>query len=589
MTQPTSERPIALIADDDELMRLMLSEAATSAGFTARAVENGDLALEDARHCSPDIIILDVNMPIMDGFTACEKFRLLANHRLTPIVMVTGDDDSGSIDRAYQSGATDFISKPVNWSLLAHRLRYIYRSAQTLLDLAARERRIHKLAYFDHLTGLPNGLMLRETVAGYLETVETAAKQVALVHLDLLGFKRINDSFGYGVGDIILTEVANRLGAGVQQFAEEYDARLIVTRATGDEFIAAVEASSAQEVAGRLAQEWTDRLAKPFHRDNNELHLTPNIGVACSPAHGENFDLLAKSASAALAAAKIAAKNGISFFDESMKDAALRRLQLESALREALRGDLLEMHYQPKYSVDRGEISGVEALLRWHDKERGWVSPAEVVELAEETGIVLDLNRWIVDKVCQDLTSWNQRGIAVPVAINLSATEFVQGNPLSLIECAASKHSISPSMIEVEITESTLLQDVDSTCSILRQLKDAGVRVSVDDFGTGYSSLAYLKRFDIDYLKIDQSFVKELGSNPEDRSICQAMIALAKSLSIGVVAEGVETFEQHSWLAGQECDLVQGYLWSKPLSANDMTALLLESARQPQSKEYSHF
>ncbi len=573
----TDRLPLALIADDDEMMQLMLSEAAASAGFEAHTVGNGKDAVTLAAELNPDIFLLDVNMPIMDGFAACERLRCSPEHRLTPIVVVTGDDDSESIDRAYQSGATDFVSKPINWSLLAHRLRYILRGAENLKTLHAREQKIHRLAYFDDLTGLPNRAMLRERIEDMVQTSVSDDTEIAVIHLDLDGFKRVNDSFGQKVGDKMLAAVARRLNTSLEKVASGPGENATLARVGGDEFVVALRAEAADELAVAIAEEWIDCLQLPFKRDGNELHMTPSIGLACSPDHGDSAEALLKNAGAAMNASKRTTAGAYTSFCDDMRDAALSRVQFESALRDALRHNRLEMHYQPKYSVADGQIAGLEALMRWHDSKRGWVSPLDIVALAEESGLILDINRWVVDTVCSQLADWCDRGVAVPVAINISATEFVYGDPVALIRDACARHDIDPSLIEVEITESTLLNDVESTCAVLAELKALDVCVSVDDFGTGYSSLAYLKRFDIDVLKIDRSFVDELGSSSEDRAICRAMIALARSLSLSVVAEGVETFEQHSWLASHSCDYVQGYLWSKPLNAVDVSGLLLES------------
>ena len=579
MSKDDGSKPVVLIADDDELMQLMLSEAAAAAGFETVVAADGDEAMAIAGKRPLDIVLLDVNMPKLDGFACCDALRKMREHHLTPIVMVTGDDDTDSINNAFQRGATDFISKPINWSLLAHRLRYILRGSDNLKELHARERKIHKLAYFDDLTGLPNRALLREKTTQMLADASSGGNDVALLYLDMDSFKRINDSFGHGVGDNMLAAVAKRLRKALDSITGPLDCTSVLARVGGDEFIATISTGSAMSIARSIASEWIECLDRPFMHDGNELHMTPSIGIAAAPDHGDDFDGLMKNASTAMYVSKRNSLGHCEEFCDSMYIESLQRVQLESALRDALRNDRLDIHFQPIYSVETGEIAKLEALLRWHDESRGQISPLTIVALAEESGLILDVNRWVVDTVCRRVAAWHDDGLSVPVAVNISAAEFLHGDPVALVVDACERHEIEASLIEVEITESTLLHDVERAISILRRLKSSGVRVSVDDFGTGYSSLAYLKRFDIDTLKIDRSFVTELGSNVDDRAICDAVLALAKSLSLDVVAEGVETFEQHSWLATHRCDYVQGFLWSTPLPAEELHGLLVESSQ----------
>ena len=581
MTTDRLDAPVALIADDDEFMRQILSEAASAAGLAAKAVADGADALVEATKSPPDIFLLDVNMPGMDGFEACRALRRTEAFKLTPIVVITGNDDSNSVNEAYNCGATDFIAKPINASLLSHRLRYIMRGARNINELRKREERIHKLAYFDTLTGRPNREMLRETTAAYLSKLTKDRNSVALVHADLDGFQRYNDSFGYAAGDDLLVSVADRLSAAVSTVLPPRT-QAMFARIGGDEFVVALCGPTADEAADALADQWAKCLQTPFMREETELFLSLSMGIASSVDSACDFESLMKEAGTALNAGKATGNGNTRKFHESMACETLDRVQLESRLRVALRNDKLDLHYQPKYCTVTGTIVGVEALLRWQDEQLGSVSPSKFIPLAEQTGLIMDINKWVVTHVCRQLRSWGRLGFEIPVAFNLSAAEFIHGDPVRLIATACESHDVSPLLLEVEITESTLMYDVEAACECLTQLRGMGVSISIDDFGTGYSSLAYLKRFNLDTLKIDRSFVEGITADGSENGICRAVIALARSLSLKVVAEGVETSEQNDWLVAESCDYVQGFLWSRPVPANEIQLLLLEASQGTQ-------
>ncbi len=576
MSTESVKKPVALIADDDAVMRLMLSEVAISAGFDVIGVGNGTEAINVAEEADPDIILLDVNMPELDGYSACERLRATPATSMTPIIVVTGNDDTASVNQAYQSGATDFIAKPINWSLLGYRLRYVLRSARNIKALQTREQKIQRLAYYDTLTELPNREFLREQSEKMFEMADRNSQQLVLLYLDLDGFKRVNDTLGHSVGDELLSAVAGRLQESTQNAADE-TSDVCLARIGGDEFAALARCGDGEAVGRLLAESWVESLAGPFRHGETEFYMTPSIGISVYPSHGDNFEDLLKSSDTAMYWAKATGPGQYTFFSEQMKTQALEKMSIENGLRDALREDQLDLHYQPKFDVNTGAVTGAEALLRWTHPQLGPISPAKFIPIAEESGLIKQVHQWVVTSVCRQITEWSDKGIDVPVAVNVSAVEFLHGDPVALLVDACESYGVSPSSLDVEVTESTLMSNVAKATEALNQLNELGFRVSVDDFGTGYSSLAYLKRFNVDALKIDRSFVADVAKDPEDGAICSAIIALANSLHLSVVAEGVETLEQYDWLVSQGCDCVQGFLVGRPLPATDFEKLLHET------------
>ncbi len=576
MSTERVKKPIALIADDDDVMRLMLSEVAISAGFDVVGVGDGSEAINVAEEIDPDIILLDVNMPELDGYSACEHLRATPATSLTPIIVVTGNDDTSSVNQAYQSGATDFISKPINWSLIGYRLRYVLRSARNIKALQSREQKIQRLAYYDTLTGLPNREFLRENSENMFEMAERNSQELVLLYLDLDGFKRVNDTLGHSVGDELLSAVAARLQESMQ-LAADNSLDVCLARIGGDEFAALACCDDGEETGRRIAEAWVDSLAGPFRHGETDFYMTPSIGISVFPSHGENFEDLLKSSDTAMYRAKSMGPGQYTFFSEQMKTQALEKMSIENGLRDALREDQLDLHYQPKFDVTTGAVTGAEALLRWNHPQLGPISPAQFIPIAEESGLIRQIHHWVVTSACRQITAWSEKGIQVPVAINVSAVEFLHGEPVALLVEACESHGVPPSMLEVEVTESTLMSNVAKASEALNELNELGFGVSVDDFGTGYSSLAYLKRFNVDALKIDRSFVADVAKDSEDSAICSAIIALAKSLHLNVVAEGVESLEQYDWLVSQGCNCVQGFLLGRPVPATDFEALLHET------------
>lgn len=689
----------ALVIDDDPTQRTLQAAALEQAGFTVAEAENGQVALEILDDVGPSLILLDVEMPVMDGFDTCKAIRQHPDYRDVPIVMITGNGDTESIDKAYKMGATDFVAKPINWSLLTHRARYVHRagdasfglreseaknrafiqaipdtvlvidrrsgeiervggggnqagdslfanSGSLSLDdlpdklaaawriqfeqvLATRQThrgefsrtegdekkhyetrivpftanrllvmirdiseqkqtsaRVYQLAYFDTLTGLPNRQSFLTELSTGIRRAEKNNTMLSVLYLDLDNFKRINDSLGHSLGDELLKTISKRIENCVR--ADDHVARLgksqsqlHLARLGGDEFTILLTDLKSPDEPEAVANRITDAVSQPILEDGHEFVITPSIGIANYPEDGQDIDTLLKNADIAMYSAKESGKNSFRQYSGTMSVRSLEHLELEHSLRRAILNDDLELHYQPKLSLDNGRITGVEALLRWTHPERGAISPAKFVPVAEDAGLILDLSDWVLHTTCKQIKAWESGQLQnLPIAINLSGKQFTHSDMYSVVMKALQQYAIDPSSIDLELTESELMRDADGTIGTLTRLKDAGLSLIVDDFGTGYSSLSYLKKFPIDALKIDRSFVMDLDKSDDNLSICAAIVALAHSLNLRVIAEGVEA-EDHVYMLRQiMCNEIQGYHFCRPCNAVDVARFVIEYMQQ---------
>ena len=697
-----SPAPLILVVDDDMTMRLLARETLEQAGFRVEEAEDGQAGLDAFTELRPDVILLDVMMPVLDGFEACAALRRLEGGACVPILMMTGLDDSDSINRVYEVGATDFITKPIAWPMLSHRVHYVLRANRAFLDLTQsqarltnaqriaqlghwewhvgtdavqrseevcrilgrspqelpathdaflevihaedrhlvddalyatlhRERpfsldfrvvrpdgtvrivheqgelvydaagkpsfvqgttqditdrrlaeeKIHQLALYDTLTGLPNRHLFREQLNHAVARSERTGELLVMLSLDLDRFKRINDTLGHEVGDLLLKEAGTRLNDSVRQSdcvtRQDTDGRTCVARQGGDEFTVMLTNLAHAQDAAKVARRILDALSQPFHVAGNEVVLCASIGIAVYPLDGVDGESLLKNADAARNYAKQHGRNNYEYYDGNMNTSAVQKLTLESNLHKALERTEFSLFYQPKIDLVDRAVVGVEALIRWRHPELGLVSPAEFIPLAEETGLILAIGDWVLQTACAQIRAWRDAGLTpVPIAINLSAKQFHQQNICESVTRALQVYAVEPHLLELEITESAAMQDAEATTATLHKLKAIGVRIAIDDFGTGYSSLSYLKRFPIDSLKIDRSFVTELPGNQDDASIAQAVITMGHALRLKIVAEGVENEAQQDFLAANSCDEMQGYFFSRPLPADQCTLLLAQ-------------
>lgn len=434
----------------------------------------------------------------------------------------------------------------------------------------ASEQRIHRLAYYDALTHLPNRTLFQDRLHSALQHAERHDEWVVLMFLDLDRFKPINDSLGHAAGDRMLKDVAVRLSACV-------DGDDTVARMGGDEFTLLLQPRATREGALNraihVAEQILSSLARPFVLEGREFFVTASIGIALAPQDGDELSQLMKNADTAMYHAKERGKNNFQFYQADMNASALERLELESDLRHAQEQGQFVLHYQPQFSGDGRRLTGVEALLRWNHPTRGLVPPNDFIPVLEELGLVVQVGEWVLEEACSQLKAWHEQKIRIPkVSVNLSARQFAEGDLTSRISAIIAKAAIAPSSLEVELTESILMRDVASAMQTLADLKQLGLCIAVDDFGTGYSSLNYLKQFPIDVLKIDRSFVDGLPEGEQDAQIARAIIAMAHSLNLAVIAEGVESQKQLDFLREHDCDEVQGYLLGKPMSAQQFSA-----------------
>jgi diguanylate cyclase (GGDEF)-like protein len=673
---------------------LLASETLQQAGYIALIANTGREARDMLAADKPDLVLLDVELPDANGFDLCTSIRAANGGADIPIVMVTGHNDTESIQRAFMVGATDFIHKPVLWQTLPQRIEFILRAQDNLRSLkiseqknrallqalpdtlyivdangillehitgaelaadtslvgktledvipadaarAARrsmtapidvksvttcdfevgegpqrrcfetrlrpqsdgtlvvitrditerrktESRIKYLAYFDTLTGLPNRQLLVREMSRAIRTAQKSKTLIALLYLDLDRFKRINDNLGHSVGDALLKAVARRLHQSIRPtdvvtpVNGAAPQRGSVARLGGDEFVVLVGDLTEEGQATAVADRIREALGEPFECGGHRFVVTPSIGIALYPKDGSDIEDLLVKADMAMYKAKDQGRNSHAFYGESMAIRSLSRLELENDLRRAFDAGDFQIHHQPKVDLASGRVVGVEALMRWRHATRGWISPETFIPVAEESGLIVALGDWVLRETCRQLQRWAGTDLAhLTIAVNVSVQQFAREDFVESVLRTLQDFDVQPRLLELEITESLLLRNVDDTTACMKRFRAAGLTLSIDDFGTGYSSLGYLRSFPVDALKIDRSFVKDLNAKGDGGAICAAIIALARELKLRVIAEGVENLEQVEFLRTHRCDQVQGYLMSPPVPIEELEILLRSS------------
>ena len=441
--------------------------------------------------------------------------------------------------------------------------------AQTMTEAAEQTAlQMSHAAQHDFLTNLPNRLLLNDRLTQAIALGRRHRKKLAVLFFDLDRFKHINDSLGHAIGDQLLQSVARRSVTCVRSSDT-------VSRQGGDEFLVLLSEIEHAEDAARCAEKILVALTLPHSVDKHDLHITVSIGISIYPQDGQDVETLIKSADTAMYHAKENGRNNYQFFKQDMNARVVERQSLEAGLRRALERQEFVLHYQPKINLRTGAITGAEALIRWQHPERGLVLPAQFVPIAEDCGLIVPIGQWVVDEACRQSRAWLNAGTQpVPMAVNISAVEFRRKGFVDGVLASLKRTRLDPSTLELELTESVLMHDAESSADTLHELKAVGVQLAVDDFGTGYSSLSYLRRFPIDALKIDQSFVHDINTEPGDGTIVTAVISMARGLKLRVVAEGVETPAQLAFLQGQQCAEGQGFHFSKPVTAVEFSNLV---------------
>ena len=465
--------------------------------------------------------------------------------------------------------------KPIHLSMTFSPMRDAQGAIAGYLTIAAdvterkeAEKQVQFLAYHDALTGLPNRLLLQDRLDQAMAHAERTGTHVALMFLDLDNFKQINDTLGHACGDLLLKEVTARL----QECVRDTDT---ISRQGGDEFVVVLRDLPDSQTAVPVLDKIMVQMQKPVRIEGSELTTSVSIGVALFPDDGRTFDTLLKKADMAMYRAKEVGRNNYHFFNEEMSTQASEHLALRSGLRRALSNGELELHYQPQVQLGTGRVIGAEALLRWNAPGEGMIMPSRFIPIAEESGLIVPIGEWVIMEACRQASAWRTAGLPdICVAINLSAVQFRRGNVEQTVLRALEATGLPPDCLELELTESIMLQNVEQVLATVRRLKLLGVKLSIDDFGTGYSSLSYLKRFEVDKLKIDQSFIRDRANDPDDAAIVRAVIQMAHSLNLKTIAEGVETDEIRHILRVFQCDEAQGYLFARPMPAAELTRFL---------------
>ena len=679
--------PQLLAIDDDPITRMMLEKVLVRAGYRIVTATSGEAGIALSAQIQPDLILLDVLMPGIDGFQTCKILRTVASSEHIPIIMLTGLEDPESIGTAFDVGATDFVTKPINWGLLAQRVKFALRayemeqglrkaqsqlayaqrlaqlgywewnpetnivsgsaevfalfghsqaksmlhhtflshlthesqlklqaaiaslqegvdtlslvihvekptgevvlnilgeaardetdkvislsgSVQDITRISQAEATISRLNLHDSLTDLPNRNFFMEILVQGLQrraNSKDAHAQLAVLTLDIDRFKLFNQSLGISGGDTLLKDLSNRL----TQITREGD---VIARLGSDEFVVLIDINSDDKIEA-IASRYYSNLLKAFSINGAEVFITPSLGIAIAPLDSEQPEPLLACANTAKTRAKHAGGNQYQFYTASMNQQAAKRLKLEHDLRRAIELGQMRVYYQPKIASNDLRLIGAEALVRWQHPEWGLVSPDNFIPVAEETGMILEIGKWVLNEACRKAVNWRKHVSDFHIGVNLSARQFLQDDLIEQVEQALSESQLPAAALDLEITESLAMEDAQRNIEILRELKALGIHLSIDDFGTGYSSLSYLQALPVNTIKIDRSFIMRIGTpegSKSDEGITSAIIAMAHSLDLSLVAEGIENKEQADFLTRQGCEVFQGFYFGRPIPANEL-------------------
>jgi diguanylate cyclase (GGDEF)-like protein len=626
---PEVDTPTVLIVDDTPANVGILVEYLEGRRVRVAVAQEGEEGLARAEFVQPDLILLDVMMPGMDGFETCRRLKASASTRDIPVIFMTALADTQDKISGFSAGGVDYVTKPFQidevWARVTTHLalrsaqkRLAQQNAQLQQEIAMRrraeadlqtansvleervaertaelvrtnasleqkiaeynqaERRIDFMAHHDALTGLPNRLLLEDRInQAIAQARRHQDEMVAQLHIDLDHFKTVNDSLGDRIGDRLLQSVASRL----QQCTREGDSLGCLG---GNAFGVCLAALRSSNDAALVANKVLESLSRPFAVEGNELHISASIGVGFFPSDGSDASALLRAANAAMYKAKQKGRGNYQFFTAALHEAARRRMVATNQLRQALAQDEFSVYYQPQVDMESGRIFSAEALLRWTPPGKAPRSCVDFIAIAEETGIIVPIGEWVLRQACAQLRRWRDGGHPeMRIAVNLSARQFAQANLTDFVAQVLEDTGIPADALELEITESVTMQPSDDNIAVLHRLSNMGVQLSIDDFGTGYSSLAYLQNFPIHALKIDRSFVIGINEETHDAAIVTAIIAMAHSLHLNLIAEGVDRAEHVSFLTAHGCLAAQGFYYSQAVPGDILTQLLDERNRTP--------
>lgn len=565
--QARIKQAVVMMVDDEVGVLDMLEASLRKRGYRQFIkLDQPIQTLEYIKQEQPDVLLLDLEMPGVDSFDILMAIRANDDTRALPVIMLSSNSNPASNSRAWKFGVTELLTKPIDATELALRLR-------NSLTIKAYQ---DQLAYYDTLTRLPNRKLFIERVERAINNARQQQQAICVLSIAIDRFQQINDSFGLKTGDTLLQRIATRLMNTLRSddsVFSLYGAGLIsqIARSGGDEFSILLTDQDEMKGVRQLADKLLDNVRRPFDIEGNEIFVTASIGIASFPKNGDKADVLLRHADAACAYSKRLGRDGYSVYSPAINVMSRKMMDLETALRRALSKDEMRLHYQPKIHASTGKLVGVEALLRWYREDGTLVSPQQFIPIAETTGLIVPIGEWVISEACRQNSVWQQAGLeALKVSVNVSGHQFRKRGFASIIESALSQSGMAADKLMIELTESMLTGDVDRHVRILADIKAMGAGLSIDDFGTGYSSLSYLSRFPIDELKIDRSFITNVPDSTQEAAIVKAIIVMAKSLNLDVVAEGVESNEQLEFLQALDCDIIQGYFYNRALPADEL-------------------
>jgi diguanylate cyclase (GGDEF)-like protein len=569
-----------LVIEDEEFVRENILELLDAEGFEAFGAENGKIGFELAKVKVPDLILCDVMMPGLDGYgvlTALRQDSVLAS---IPFIFLTAKASKSDLRQGMELGADDYLTKPFTRAELLGAIGTRLKKQAAVEDryyaeLQQTKAKLNYLIHNDSLTNLPNRFSLREQFKQIQKTDSSPEQLVTVLSVGLDRFNQINTHLGNSIGDLLLKTVAERLSVCVGNQG-------IVARLNDDQFAVILATIKHRNEASQIAQDILTRLSETFELGGQEIFVTASLGIALCPRDGTEIEQLLNHAHIAMMKAKQQGGDHYEFYAAAYNIGSSDRLALQTSLRYALEREELEVYYQPQVNLKTGEIFGAEALVRWQHPERGLVLPSKFIPIAEETGLIVPIGEWVLYTACKQVKVWQNSGFpSLQIAVNLSSRQFSQLDLRHRLVQIIINTGIEPKYIELELTESMLVQNTEVAIRRLNALKALGVKIAIDDFGTGYSSLSYLQQFPFDVLKIDRCFIRNITENTSNAAITEAIIAMAKNLNLKLIAEGVETEDELSFVCQHQCDGMQGYLFSRPVPVQEFHQLLLTNKRLP--------